>query len=59
MKKTFQRFCFKMGISLPAWYILYAVIGYKPCSYYEAVLVGFFSFCCIEMVMWGYKGYKD
>lgn len=59
MKKAFQRLMFKIGITLPVFYLLYAVIGYKPCSIYEAFGVGVFTFLCIDWVMWGYKGYKD
>lgn len=56
--KLLKQIFFKMGICLPIWFFIFHVLGFRT-GFVGAFVIGAMSFLCIDMIMWGYKGYKE
>ena len=56
--KLLKQTCFKMGICLPIWFFIFHVLGFRT-GFVGTFVIGAMSFLCIDMIMWGYKGYKE
>lgn len=56
--KLLKQTCFKLGICLPIWFFIFNMLGFRT-SFAGAFVIGSMSFLCIDMIMWGYKGYKE
>ena len=54
--KLLKQTCFKMGICLPIWFFIFHVLGFRT-GFVGTFVIGAMSFLCIDMIMWGYKGF--